>query len=1355
MRTVRIFVSSPADAGHERRRLARVADRLNGVYGGIVRFELVRWEEDFYRAHDTFQRQIPEARACELVIGVLKHRLGSPLPGDFPKMPEPEPFGGDPYPSGTAYEILSSIAARTLDGQERPDVFVFRDVEPPRVFVGSETAKAVEAEWLRLEAFTRRFFFTAQGEFRFAFQTFRTTDDFERQAEKLLRKWIEDNVFAGRRAVWPVETRGSPFVALAAFDAAREEVFFGRDRETARAVEALNALQAEQAAGAGRLPFLLVFGASGSGKSSFVKAGVAPALRASPGEAAEWRVAIMRPTEGGLTPFAALAARLFDDADPATPGSTKALPELGETPYATPEALEALLRHADRSAVAPVVDALSRAAGRLAAAENFEARPEVRLLLVVDQFDDVFAGAGDDLSAQAEERAAFARLLKALAESGRVSVVATLRTGLYERFGSEPELLALKTLGATFELEPPGAAELAEIVREPAAAADLAFETHPETQETLDERLLEDFDRPDMLPLLQFALSRLFEERRPKAGRAGELTFAAYEAMGGIAGAVQTAADRAFERIGEAERARLPRLFRLLIEWAPAAAGRDAAERPLALVDAPTAEIDKDFALKRLAEALVEERILVAGGGETLALAHRRVPELWTEAREAVAANEFYYRVMSRLRPAYQDWTEAGRPWKRLIADDVLLGEAGRLVTEFREDLSKDVVGFVEKSRTKARLWFMGVTAAAVLFLGVALAAGYLFTEAREAELAALRSEAQARSAEGVAAAERDKAERNLGLARETLDGVVVDVAEGLKNVEGMKATSRNRILGRVRRSVDELASKAADDQNIQATQWRTLTALGDVYVAAGDGANARSVFGESLDVARALSRQDESNAEWRRFISVSLERVGDLRLSGGDASGALQAHEESLQIVRQLSAADESNVEWRRDVSVALNKIGDLLAQSGDAAGALKAYEEDLDIARKLAASDEANTVWRRDVSVSLDRIGDVRLRGGDTAGSLKAYEEALDIRRVLVAMDEANTQWRRDVSISLNKIGDVQLRAGDATRALRAFEDALDMRRKLAATDEANTGWRRDLSVSLNKIGDLRLRAGDATRALGAYEEGLDIVRKLAAKDKANTGWRRDLSISLNKVGDVQLRAGDTAGALKSYDEGLDIARELVGTDSSNTEWRRDVSVSLSKIGDVRLRTDDAAGAVKVFEEALDIRRKLAATDEANTDWRRDVSVSLNKLGGARLRTGDAPGARKAFEEDVDIARKLAAMDDSNTEWLRDLSVSLNTTGDVRLQTGDAPAALKAYEEGLVIIRKLSASDRTNTQWRTDVIVSLYKLSTVQSADARRALLDEAIAVADDLAANGQLSDDQKSWPASLREARKAADQ
>src|SRR5262249_45903140 len=206
----------------------------------------------------------------------------------------------------------------------------------------------------------------------------------------------------------------------------------------------------------------------------------------------------------------------------------------------------------------------------------------------------------------------FANLLRLLARSGRVWIIATLRADLFERYLAEPTLRELKEAAVSYDLGPPAAAELAEIVRAPAAAADLIYETDGATQERLDERLLKDADRPDLLPLLQFALNQLFAAREQVAGET-RLTFAAYRALGGLEGAVDKEAEAALKALGEAERAVLPRLLRELV--APTrerAAGAGRAGYDIRSV--PLSQAAHDDASGGLVRALTDARILLSAG---------------------------------------------------------------------------------------------------------------------------------------------------------------------------------------------------------------------------------------------------------------------------------------------------------------------------------------------------------------------------------------------------------------------------------------------------------------------------------------------------------------------------------------------------------------------------------------------------------------------------------------------------------------------------------------------------------------------------------------------------------------------
>ena len=712
-REVRVFVSSPGDAQFERMRLERVTERLNGEFQGIVHIVPIRWETEFYKAHQTFQAQIPEAAQCDIVIAIFRSRLGSVLPADFRRM-----TNGEPYPSGTAYEVLTAIDASKAHGF--PDVYVFRFPQPPSVQLDDPKRNEIETQWQHLKAFFDAWFKTPSGEFKAAFQSFASTDDFEAQAEVLLRNWLEEKVLHGRSLTWPAEIKGSPFRGLAAFGAKHAPVFFGRSRDITKVIDRL-----KDAAEKG-CPFLLVDGASGAGKSSLVRAGLVPRLTAAGVVPSVdiWRVAVMRPAEIVGDPFAALARALLvaeSDLPEAEQGRPPALPELSASDFPRADDLAALLAHADASAPKPILSTFSAIEQTAREKEGYGRAVKVALLLVVDQLDELFgADIGNDI------RARFAQLLRLLARSGRVWVIATLRADLFDHFLSQKDLKQLKDDGSSYDLAPPDAAALAEIVRAPATAAGLVYETDTKTGERLDERLLADAERADLLPLLQFTLNQLFEARE-RRDHGGQLTFAAYRALGGLEGAVEKEAEAAFARLGATEQARLPRLLRELV--APAGdATMTAARAAFDIRPVPLADAAYDEASARLVQALIDARILLSsgeGGQATVRLAHARVLDSWQRASKIVADNADFYRIRAEVEEQRRRWDAAGRRRDLLIGRGRPLAEAESIVRNFSGELPTATREFVRRSGRRARLMQTLTAAAAVIFAAVAGVAVY------------------------------------------------------------------------------------------------------------------------------------------------------------------------------------------------------------------------------------------------------------------------------------------------------------------------------------------------------------------------------------------------------------------------------------------------------------------------------------------------------------------------------------------------------------------------------------------------------------------------------------------------------
>lgn len=327
----------------------------------------------------------------------------------------------------------------------------------------------------------------------------------------------------------------NPFPGLRAFKPGEADRFFGRQQQ----IDELVARLAE-------VPFVAVSGASGCGKSSLVLAGLLNELkrRHTDDFETDWRPVVMRP---GNRPIANLAAPLAEalEAEPAT--ATPAPREAGDATTPRTDTLYGQLRLGGL--------------GLVEAVRNSRLPPSAQVLVVVDQFEEIFRF---KRMADPDEAAAFVKLLlQAAADpASRVSVVITLRSD---------------TLGACADFRdlPEAASRGGYLV--PRLKRDQRKEAIVKPVELrgariaprLVQRLLNDVsDDFDDLPVMQHALSRTWQQWAQSTGGSRPIDLEDYLATGGAANALNNHADEAWQSLGPlgGPGGTVERVFRALTE---------------------------------------------------------------------------------------------------------------------------------------------------------------------------------------------------------------------------------------------------------------------------------------------------------------------------------------------------------------------------------------------------------------------------------------------------------------------------------------------------------------------------------------------------------------------------------------------------------------------------------------------------------------------------------------------------------------------------------------------------------------------------------------------------------------------
>ena len=540
----------------------------------------------------------------------------------------------------------------------------------------------------------------------------------------------------------------NPFKGLRPFDEADAPDFFGREGLTQEIIARLSEPGADAR-------FLAIVGPSGSGKSSVVRAGVLPALRqgALPG-GTRCVVALMLPGHQPLKELAAVLERV-------TVGDRRALDEF---------------LHGGRD-LGSAVDGLLP--------------PGFDLVLIVDQFEELFTLVEDE-----PVRTAFLESLLTTVRqpSGRLRCIVTLRADLYDRplhYKNFGDLFGARTQTVT----PLSAEDLQRAITGPAERMGVVVEPGLMAQMVADVS-----DEPGALPILQYALTELFEQRRGNT-----MTLEAYRGIGGVAGALARRAEAVYESLDDVQKRTARQLF---LRLTTSVDETDVARRRVSRPELLSVHVDAT-AMETAIDAFGSARLLSfdrdpVSGSPTVEVAHEALLREWTRLRGWLEAAGEDLRTQRRLAASAREWLDAGRDLSFLVSGSRLeqfeawressgLGvapdereflEASLAERDRRraEDEARDIRerALERRSLSRARALVVVLAAAAVAAAAVTV---FAFSQRGRAERVARIAQARELAAAAVANLETD-AERSVLLALEAIEETRVVDASVLPEAE-------------------------------------------------------------------------------------------------------------------------------------------------------------------------------------------------------------------------------------------------------------------------------------------------------------------------------------------------------------------------------------------------------------------------------------------------------------------------------------------------------------------------------------------------------------------------------------------
>ena len=1363
MQSVRIFISSPGDVSEERERARQVIQGLRRRYAQHFDLVPVLWEDMPLSLGASFQEGIDVVlsvdRGIDIAVFILWSRLGSAL-GPLVRRED-----GRDYRSGTERELDLMLRAREANGGERPRILAYARLdeatfeESLRGKTTSEKEELLRQKRLVEQFIQETFHDPHTGANLRAYHTFHRPQTFGERLRVHLQE-ILDGMCEGRTAapLWDIDTQGPPFRGLEPFRFEHAEIFFGREDEVLEARTRL-----AEAARRGTA-FLLIGGASGTGKSSLAAAGLLPEIvnHEIDDAVARWIPVQCTPATLAGDPAGGIARLLC-----------AAIPSIAEGGDAADFAL-ALARDPELAVKLVLAPALRKLARPGAGA--------VRLMLFVDQLEELFT----DARLTEAARTSLAGILHALASSGQAWVVATIRGDFYPRLlGCDP-LVRLKSAGAQLDLLPPHADAIRRMIESPAALAGLRYETSGNA--SVADRILRDIAaQAELLPLLEDFLRELFDRRSP----AGLLTIEAYEGLGGIVGSLANRAEAAFTSLPAEAQIALPLVLRQLVSMDESADGAAVRRRaPLAAFPAGTparAVIDRLVA-DRLASADSDE-----AGGPDVMIAHEAILRVWPRAAAWIAQNGEFLRTRDRLTARMTEAAPISSDDPLLAAARLHLASQPDAFDEELRDYVRQQIARLETKRVRRdrrrRAAMAGLTGLALCSMAAAGVAAWQWRQTRVARDHANESRLQAeglvdtivmklwdkleqagrldllgdshgavatyyeRIAQDLPAASKEETERAINrivtvrrkefvLKKEAgdLDAAEASVRAGIQIVEdalrvypsnveflldrsslvgdsadiatarGNYATARETFTSELK-AVEALAGAKTVDQSLLSKMHKKLSflhsRLGGLDAISGETELAKEHYAAALEHSAKWASLEPDDCDAQRYLMVDHMTLGDHAFNVGDLDAAREHCVDARRIAESLSRRDRRNVQWQADVAMIAGRFADLASRQGDTAGERTHRERAIAVLRPLADTDATDTDKHSMLVQHAARVGFLAQSQGDLAAARAFQDIALAAASTLLTRQPDNSQWQEAIASAHESLGRVAQSAGDLEVAKAELEAALASYRRLADGDADNPSHRLAKGMAASVLGDVMQARGDQDAARTHFQDALTAYESLPSEMKEDPECLDAMSVAHSRLGDIAAAAGDRDTAVLHRKQESACAERLSALDPDNLRWKRGLCLSVSRMGDLERDGGNREAASALYRRALDTALGLTKSQPNDVVFLDDVAYANEQLAQLSAESNDGDSALRHLQDAVAAREAIVRLQPLDSATALAWCQSMSSLADQLTNMGHQEVAQNTLEKSLHAAEQYASQYPAETVWRIEVAVAQGKLA------------------------------------------------
>jgi eukaryotic-like serine/threonine-protein kinase len=387
----------------------------------------------------------------------------------------------------------------------------------------------------------------------------------------------------------------------------------------------------------------------------------------------------------------------------------------------------------------------------------------------------------------------------------------------------------------------------------------------------------------------------------------------------------------------------------------------------------------------------------------------------------------------------------------------------------------------------------------------------------------------------------------------------------------------------------------------------------------------------------------EEENPELLRHSAIALTQRGDDLQAKGDPKGAKEFFLSAKAIRERLAALKPLQAEWRRELAATHNKLGEVSRRQNDLTAALAEHTAAVSILNALVQEQPSNAEWQHDLAYSNMKVGEILLQSGKTALAQAEFQRAVDILGRL-ATNSAPADLKLDLISALNQLGDAQRNAGQKRDSETNFRRAISINEESLTKEPDNAKFLERLQFSHALLGQTLAESLRMDEAMEQRQTSLKINRQLAALEPENVRYQRGVSTACAQIGELLCQQNKYAEADSYVREALALAEQLVAKHPGDKQCLADVPFRLNLLSDLYLGLGKKADALRATEQAIEVRRKICAQDPVNKEMKHWLAYDTYVAGSALLELNRPTEAEECAQQSMAIANELIAADPAN---------------------------------------------------------------------------------------------------------------